>query len=46
MPEIAILTGLLALVLFILFRPRRDRTVRRVTSLRNGHSWWRDKELY
>ncbi|MCI0398020.1 MAG: hypothetical protein L0332_07485 [Chloroflexi bacterium] len=46
MPEIAILASLLALVLFILFRPRRDRYVRRVASLRNGQPWWRDKESY
>ena len=39
---IAILLGLAATVLFILFRPRRNRFTRRVTSSRNGQPWWVD----
>ena len=42
----AILIISAAIVLAILFWPRRDPTVRDVVSTRNGQPWWRDCEPY
>ena len=45
MLEAIVIISLLAL-LFILFRPRRDRYVRRVTKSYNGQRYGKDRELY
>ena len=45
MLEAIVIIGLLVL-LFILFRPQRDRYVRRITKSYNGQRYGKERELY